>query len=96
MPARRGLERERPPGITASSPPIELGDLAVEAEDAPGLEMRADAERGVERHAASRELEDRRVIEVIVVIVRDEHGVEGRQGCHVHRRTAERVAASST
>ena len=46
---------------------------------APRFEVRADAERRDERHVALGELANRRVVEVVVVIVRDDHEVDRRQ-----------------
>jgi hypothetical protein len=48
-------------------PPVELGNAL--GFHAPGFEVGADAERGHERHVALDELADRRVVEMIVVIV---------------------------
>src|SRR5437773_10359071 len=44
----------------------------------PVFEVRADAERGYERHDALGDLVDRRIVEVVVVVVRDDHEVYGR------------------
>ena len=55
-------------------PPVELDDAL--GLHAPGFEVRADAERRHERHVALGELADGRVVEVIVVIVRDDDDVD--------------------
>ena len=58
-------------------PPIELDDAL--GATPHGFEVRADAERRDERHVARGELADGRIVEVIVVVVRDDDDVEGRQ-----------------
>jgi hypothetical protein len=58
-------------------PPVELGDER--GLDAVRLEVRADAERGDERHPPRRQLAHAGLAQVIEVIVRQEHRVERRQ-----------------
>src|SRR5437867_9242097 len=57
-------------------PPVELDDAL--GPDAPVFEVRADAERGHERHDALGDLVDRWIVEVVVVVVRDDHEVYRR------------------
>ncbi len=64
-------------------PPIELRDPL--CGDAPRLEVRAHAEGRHDGHIELCDLEDRRVVEVIVVVVRDDDGVERRERRHGHR-----------
>jgi hypothetical protein len=74
----RGRGRHREPGVrhVVRFPPVELDDAL--GPHAPELEVRADPERGHERHVAPGELADGRVVEVVVVVVRDDHEVQRR------------------
>ena len=72
-------------------PPVELGDAR--RRDAPGLEMRADAKRSHERHVERRQLADRRIVEVIVVVVRDDHEIERWQRVQRDRHGLEALRA---
>ena len=73
----RGRHRQIGMGQRVRFPPIELGDPV--CRHAPRFEMRADAERGDKRHVTPCQLANGRVVEMIVVIVGDEHHVHGRQ-----------------
>jgi len=55
--------------------------------------VRADAQRGDERHVTPREGGDGGVVEVVEVIVRDEHGVELGQLLDAHRRAMKALRA---
>src|SRR5688500_18284703 len=57
--------------------PIQLVDLR--SRNVPSLEMRADAEGNGEVRASRGERTHRRHVEMIVVIVRDDHDVDTRQ-----------------
>ena len=72
-------------------PPVELDDAL--GRHAPALEVRADAERRDERHVGLGERADGRVVEVVVVIVRDDHQVERRQRLERHRHRLEALRA---
>ena len=72
-------------------PPIQLGDPL--GGDAPLLEVRADAQRGDEWNRRLRQRADRRAIEVVVVIVRDDHRIEWRQRGQRCRRRMESLGA---
>jgi hypothetical protein len=58
-------------------PPVELDDAF--GRHVEGLEVRADTQRGDERHAALREGAHRRVVQVVVVVVRHHHEIDRRQ-----------------
>ena len=68
-------------------PPVEFDDAL--GTHAPRLEMRADPERRHERHVALRELADGRVVEMVVVVVRDDHEIQRRHGAKRHRHGLE-------
>ena len=71
-------------------PPIELVDALLR--DSPISEVCAHPERYIEAHVELRQLTGRRLVEVVVVIVRDKDGVERRQLRHCDRRTMESAA----
>src|SRR6266850_2814271 len=73
---RRGGHRELGVRELMRLPPVEF--YYALGLHAPCFEVRADAERGHERHVALGELADGRVVEVVVVVVRDEHEVYRR------------------
>ena len=73
---RAGVAWKRTGPSDARLPPIELVDPA--GRHAPGLEMRAHAERRDEGRIPLCECLDRPVIEVVEMIVRHEHRIEGR------------------
>ena len=73
----RGGDREAGVRHTVRLPPVELDDAL--GLHAPGFEVRADTERGHERHVALGELADGRVVEMVVVVVRHDHEVDRRQ-----------------
>ena len=65
-------------------PPVELDDAL--GRYAPRFEVRSDAQRRHHRHrAVPGERMDRRVVQVVVVIVRDQHRVHRRQIPQAHR-----------
>jgi hypothetical protein len=68
-------------------PPLHLLDLR--ERHAPALEVRADAERDEEARAARRQVLHGLHVEVVVVVVRDEHGVDRRQVGERDRRRME-------
>jgi hypothetical protein len=72
-------------------PPVELGDAL--GRDAPRLEVRADPERADERNIGSREHPQRRVVQMVVVVVRKQHDVHRRhrREGHGHRLEAARA-----
>src|SRR2546428_762769 len=74
----RGRGGHGEPGVRllVRFPPVELDDAL--GAHAPVFEVRADAERGHKRHDALGDLVDRRVVEVVVVVVRDDHKVYRR------------------
>ena len=88
---RRGRDRQVGAGQRVRFPPVELGDAL--CRHAPGFEVRADAERGDEGHVAPRQFANRRVVEVIVVIVGDEHQVHRRQCAQRNRAPAGSASA---
>src|SRR5436853_4698114 len=71
---RRGAHADAAFRELVRLPPVELADAR--RRHAPGLEMRADAKRSPERHVERRQLADRRIVEVTVVVVRDDHEIE--------------------
>src|SRR5580704_10156789 len=73
----RGNRPENKVTEGARVPPIELDDLR--RRNPPPFEVGADPERAHEHRGAVLESDDRRVVEVVVVVVGDEHGIEGRQ-----------------
>jgi hypothetical protein len=64
------------PAFDVRFPPVELDDAL--RFYAPRFEVRADPERGHEWHFALGELADGRVVEVVVVVVRHDHEIDGR------------------
>ena len=88
---RRGGHRQVRLRQRVRLPPVELDDAL--GRHAPGLEVRAHAERGDEGHVALRQRADRRVVEVVVVIVRDHHRVERRQRADRDRHRLEALRA---
>ena len=88
---RRGADRELGPRQRVCLPPIELHDPL--CPDAPCLEVRADAERGHERHIEPRELPDGRVIEMVVVVVRDDDQIHRWQRLDPDRHRLEALRA---
>src|SRR5258708_7287442 len=79
--ASGGVPRRRRPKNQISEgarpPPVELDDLR--RGNTPALEMRSHAERRDEPLVSILERDDGRVVEVVVVIVREQHGVERRE-----------------
>src|SRR5260370_39811615 len=72
--------RDRPKSeVTEAArvPPIELDDLG--RGNPPPFEVRSHPERRDESGVAVLERDDRRIVEMVVVIVGEHHGVEGRQ-----------------
>jgi hypothetical protein len=65
-------------------PPIHLMDLR--GRNLPAFEMCADAEPHVELRALLRQVLNRRHVQVIVVIVRDQHGIDAREVRELDRR----------
>jgi hypothetical protein len=81
---RRGGHHELGAGQRVRFPPVELGDAF--RRHAEGFEVRADAERGDEGHVAvPGQRADGRIVEVVVVVVRDDDEVDGRQRVQAHR-----------
>ena len=66
------------------SPPVVLDDLC--GRNPPRREMRAEPEGHVKRHPARAQGADGGLIEVIVVLVRDDHGVEVGERVEGERR----------
>src|SRR4030095_7179308 len=64
-------------------PPVHLMDLR--RRDFPAFEMRADAETHVELRALRREVLNRRHVQVIIVIVRDQYRVDAREVLELDR-----------
>jgi hypothetical protein len=81
--------RDRKPGIRqrVGFPPVELGDLP--GRHAPGFQVHADAEGRDEGHATLRQLAHGCAIEVVVVVVRDDDGVDRRQRAQGDRHRLE-------
>ena len=89
--AARVVARRRADELDAAErcalPPLHLLDLR--QRHAPALEVGADAERHEEARAARRQVLDGLHVEVVVVIVRDEHRVDLRQVGERDRRRME-------
>ena len=75
-------------------PPVEFDDAL--GPHAPRLEMRADAERRHERYVALRQFANRRIVEMVVVIVRHDHDVDRRQRAKRHRHRLEPLRSGET
>jgi hypothetical protein len=78
----RRVQDEVPEGLRV--PPVELDDLR--RGDAPPLEVRSDAEGRDEGDMPLPQSHDRVVVEVIVVVVREDHRVERRQSAQRDER----------
>jgi len=78
-------------GHAVAFPPVQLVDAL--GRNAPGLQMCADAERGDEGHAGTRQHLDGRVVQVIVVVVRDHDHVHRRHIAQGHRRRLKALGA---
>src|SRR4029077_12179225 len=63
-------------------PPVKLVDIL--QWHAPRLQVRADAEGGDERYVAPTQRAYGGIVEVIVVVVRDDHEIQRRQRVHGH------------
>ena len=83
----RGVHHQLRAGQPRRLPPVELDDAL--RRHAPGLQVRSHAQRGDEGHALARQLADGRVVEVVVVVVRDQHQIDGRQRAQRHRHRLE-------
>src|ERR1700691_498227 len=75
----------------ARVPPIELDDLR--RGNPPPFEVGPDPERAHERRSTVLESDDRRVVKVVVVVVGDEDGIEGRQVTDGEQRRKEAPGA---
>ena len=72
-------------------PPIELDDTL--GSHAPGFEVHPGPQRCDERHVELGELTDSRIVEMVVVIVRDDHEIERRHCAQKHRHRLEPLGA---
>jgi hypothetical protein len=79
----RGPNLSAPTGDGGALPPIQLGDTP--GRDAPRLQVRADTQAGKEAHLALGQLQHGGVVEMIVVVVRDDDGVERREVAQLDR-----------
>ena len=88
---RRGGDREACVRHGKCLPPIQLVDAL--GRNAPALQVRADAERGDKGHAGARQHLDGRVVQVVVVVVRDHHRVHLGHVAQRHRRWLKALGA---
>ena len=85
MPRRR--RHDLHPAQRSLLPPLHVVDLR--RRYAPDLQVGTDAERHEERGAAARQVLDRPHVEVVVMIVRDQHRIDRRQVLKPQRRRME-------
>src|SRR5260370_3802767 len=89
--------RDRPKSeVTEAArvPPIELDDLR--RGNPPPFEVRSHPERRDENGVAVLERDDRRIVEMVVVIVGEHHSVQSRQGAERERRRTTPAPAPPT
>ncbi len=88
---RRGGDVQAGARHAMGLPPGQLGDARWR--DAPGFQVGADAERGDEGDVRFRQRADGRVVQVIVVVVRDHHRIDGGQLAQADRHRLEALRA---